>query len=224
MYLRGSLPRGTSLAGVSDIDTFGICIATPGQRDSESHTPKISGAEASSAGNASAAQAAKRSAAQLSSLEAGLKAEMERLLQADSAAASYFTKVEAKLKPIAAGSEAAAAITALAEAHRSTGQLVNFELLQNFESRPPLSSPSSNGKRAEGLTSPRPGANGTCDGVSAQMAANGAADVPGALAPHSLPARLLPDIPSAFELRAQSICISGLNLPELLPDVAAAPG
>lgn len=46
---------------------------------------------------------------------------------------------------------------------------------------------------------------------------------PCVLPPGSLPARWLPQLPLAFELKSQAVTLWGLDLPAALPDVAGLP-
>lgn len=217
VYLRGSLPKGTAVAGLSDIDTFALCIDTALPQQAKQQQP---GAQVS-------APQSKAQARPLAAAEAGLKAEMARLLKEDAQAAAFFTKVEAKLLRVAPGSEAAAALLAAQRAQSAEGRLVEASVVLQQTAAATAAAPTS----AEGAAAH---ANGTAHAAThaATHAAHplprrgGASTSGGKATPAAaalLPARVLPEVPAAFEVKSQAVCLSGLDLPALLPDVAALP-
>jgi hypothetical protein len=201
VYLRGSLPQGLFLRGISDVDTYALLLPL---------APAGAGAAASSDG--------------LQPLQHALQQRTERLISQHKqdlgytkvcplwvvcarcvhtstcrtavrawlsccwagcsrlahTRAPHLVQVEVKLLQVQLGTAAAAALA----------QLITHQHEQHDRGRGGSSSSSSTGGSQQH----------TC-----------------------LRPSMCPDIPAAFELKAQSVCLAGVDLPALLPRCAALP-
>jgi len=171
VYLRGSLPQGTAVAGLSDADFIGV-VALCGGEGGEGRSEEARGGEEEGGGGPALRAHLRASAAALGA----------------SPAAAGLTKVELRAVALpAGGGGVAAALRALRRAEGAAGRLIHWRAADGGAWEPPAGPPAAAAGRA------------------------------------ALPARWAADLPAAFELRALSVCVHGLDLPALLPDSCATP-